>query len=313
MTMRIIPALLISEIILSPAISGATTLTGTVVDASKSAVIPGASVSVDVLIPDSISFHAVSDSSGRYSLSEIPGGNAIYVIRCYVTGFADFYMRYDALGLGDRQVDILMYPQATTPPGDGGDSTDVSGVVLYETPGGARNPVDLALLTLTSGADQFSSQTGSDGKYSIRLRTASYALKVEAPNYETLTAGGISVDSAGLILNILLKSIAVSVPAWPESGPEVFVLEDAYPNPFNPGTTIGYSIPVGREKGPGGMETRLAVYDILGREVAVLVNEKKGAGKYTVQFDGSDLASGVYFYRLTAGNFVQTRRLLLIR
>ena len=127
--------ILIAGMILSPGISIATKLNGLVVDAVQSTPIPGASVSVHVLIPDSISFTTLSDSSGMYSLSEIPGGNAIYVIRCYVAGFADFYMRYDALALGDRQVDILMYPQAAPPGGGGGDSADVSGVVLHETTG----------------------------------------------------------------------------------------------------------------------------------------------------------------------------------
>jgi len=61
------------------------------------------------------------------------------------------------------------------------------------------------------------------------------------------------------------------------------------------------------------VEVRLSVYDILGREVSVLVNERKDAVVYSVRFDGSGLASGVYFYRLTAGTFVETRKLLLRR
>jgi hypothetical protein len=55
------------------------------------------------------------------------------------------------------------------------------------------------------------------------------------------------------------------------------------------------------------------VYDLLGREVAVLVNERKAPGKYEVNFDGSNLAGGVYFYRLQAGDFTQTKRLLLLK
>ena len=92
-----------------------------------------------------------------------------------------------------------------------------------------------------------------------------------------------------------------------------FHLEQNFPNPFNPTTSIRYTI--GDVTGLSTVTTKvkLAVYDLLGREVAVLVDEKKDAGVYEVKFDGTDLSSGMYFYRLQAGAFVQTRRLLLLR
>jgi hypothetical protein len=90
-------------------------------------------------------------------------------------------------------------------------------------------------------------------------------------------------------------------------------LEQNYPNPFNPATVIRYAIPGAGGQGLGTSNVRLVVYDLLGREVAVLVNEKKVPGSYEVTFDGAGLASGVYFYRLTAGSFVQTHKMLLIR
>jgi hypothetical protein len=98
-----------------------------------------------------------------------------------------------------------------------------------------------------------------------------------------------------------------------EPMPTSFRLDQNYPNPFNPSTTITFSIPGGREYAVGGMETKLVVYDLLGREVAVLVNEKKEAGVYEVRLDGSHLASGVYLYRIVAGSFTETKRLVLIR
>jgi len=81
---------------------------------------------------------------------------------------------------------------------------------------------------------------------------------------------------------------------------------EAYPNPFNPSTTIRYEVP---ESG----EVRLSVHDMLGREVSLLVNERVEAGTYEVKFDGSGYASGVYFCRLTAGSLAQIRKLLLLR
>jgi hypothetical protein len=96
-------------------------------------------------------------------------------------------------------------------------------------------------------------------------------------------------------------------------GPAQFSLDQNYPNPFNAATIIGYAIPGARGWGLGTSGVRLVVYDLLGRQVAVLVNERKAPGVYSVPFDGSGLASGVYIYQLKAGNVVATKRLLLIR
>jgi hypothetical protein len=100
--------------------------------------------------------------------------------------------------------------------------------------------------------------------------------------------------------------------------PQRFSLDQNYPNPFNPSTRIKYTVGGAGEAGTGGLglgtrNVRLAVFDVLGREVAVLVNEKKAPGNYEVSFDASGLASGVYFYRLTAGPFVESKKMLLLR
>jgi photosystem II stability/assembly factor-like uncharacterized protein len=91
-----------------------------------------------------------------------------------------------------------------------------------------------------------------------------------------------------------------------EFSPNSFLLEQNFPNPFNPSTTIKYEL-------PRASQVSLSVYDVLGREVSVLVNDRRDAGDYQVKLDGSNLASGVYFYRLQAGDFVATKRLVLLR
>ena len=88
--------------------------------------------------------------------------------------------------------------------------------------------------------------------------------------------------------------------------PTDFVLNQNYPNPFNPTTTISFSIPF------SGF-TSLNVYDILGNEVATLVNEEKPAGNYEVSFNASSLPSGTYFYRIQAGLFIETRKMILMK
>jgi len=88
--------------------------------------------------------------------------------------------------------------------------------------------------------------------------------------------------------------------------PEVFALEQNYPNPFNPSTTIKYQIP----------ELSIAtikVYDVLGSEIVTLVNEEKTAGNYKVEFDATGLPSGVYIYRLIAGSFTNSKKMILLR
>ena len=93
-----------------------------------------------------------------------------------------------------------------------------------------------------------------------------------------------------------------------------FTLFQNFPNPFNPTTVVSYQLPApsGVERS-GARSVRLVVYDTLGRDVAMLVNEKKGPGRYQVRYDASGLSSGVYIYRLTAGKYVESRRMVLVR
>jgi hypothetical protein len=79
-----------------------------------------------------------------------------------------------------------------------------------------------------------------------------------------------------------------------------------FPNPFNPATTIRYEI-------PERSIVTIKIYDVLGSEMAILVNEEKPAGYYNTEFDASELPSGIYFYRLQAGSFVETKKMVLMK
>jgi parallel beta-helix repeat protein len=96
-----------------------------------------------------------------------------------------------------------------------------------------------------------------------------------------------------------------------ENFPEAFQLFQNYPNPFNPVTKIKFTIAL--ELGGEMQEVILVVYDILGNEVAVLVNEEKQPGEHVIKFNAGNLPSGVYFYRLKAGDYNQTKSMLLIK
>ncbi len=93
--------------------------------------------------------------------------------------------------------------------------------------------------------------------------------------------------------------------------PQTFSLEQNYPNPFNPSTKIKYSIPANVNGQTSNVI--LKVYNVLGNEVATLVNENKQAGDYEITFDGSNLSSGVYLYKLESGNIVETKKMLMIK
>jgi hypothetical protein len=88
--------------------------------------------------------------------------------------------------------------------------------------------------------------------------------------------------------------------------PKNFNLEQNYPNPFNPGTVISYSL-------PNSSDIKLNVYNTLGQSVKTLVSGYKNAGKYSINFNASDLPSGIYFYKLEAGQFSQIKKMILIK
>jgi hypothetical protein len=97
--------------------------------------------------------------------------------------------------------------------------------------------------------------------------------------------------------------------------PNGFDLKQNYPNPFNPVTTIEYSIPSNliSTAGNEALRVQLYVYDILGNKVATLVNEEQAAGNYKIVFNGSNLASGLYLYKITAGSFTSSKKLMLMK
>jgi hypothetical protein len=150
------------------------------------------------------------------------------------------------------------------------------------------------LSTWTPQSFDITDYAGGFSQFKIRFRLTSDA---------SATADGWYVDN---IRVLGYSSSPTGVKADENKLPSSFALHQNFPNPFNPSTQISFAVPV-------EAQVQLEIYNVLGERVATLVNETRPAGFYTEQFDARNLTSGVYFYRLHSGGFVQTRKLLLLR
>ena len=129
--------------------------------------------------------------------------------------------------------------------------------------------------------------------------TTAFGTRIGSMGFAGIQALAMRIDSMG---TASVREIAAGVP-------EKFVLEQNYPNPFNPVTRIRFSIPLNH----AALHVSLRVYDVVGREVAALVDESLESGTYEASFNATGLASGLYFYKLEAGSFVETKKMLLVR
>jgi len=134
-------------------------------------------------------------------------------------------------------------------------------------------------------------------------------------------------DSIPLISSARLEELISDVKDEYPNVASSFMLAQNYPNPFNPTTTIRFTIPAverfaeslknNERIGNSLYNVQLKVYDVLGNEVAVLVNEEKTAGSYETDFEGDGFTSGIYFYQLSAaggaGNFIETKKMILMK
>ena len=137
----------------------------------------------------------------------------------------------------------------------------------------------------------------------LRIRNA----EVDTSNFKVIVNSGASIifEKNGVLTDLARSEN--------HSSPKSFELYQNYPNPFNPTTKIKYSIPASINPSREGTLVQLKIYDILGREIKNLVNEKQNPGTYEVTLNASDLPSGIYFYRLQAGSFTETKKIVLIK
>lgn len=161
---------------------------------------------------------------------------------------------------------------------------------------------------ITSGTIDTSFDSGGDGSVNFISQNA---VNIPVGDSSTFWLGiAVGNDEAAMVANMNLAqqkySLLTSVETLSNSIPDGYTLEQNYPNPFNPETSIRFSIPQQEF-------VLLKVFNSLGQEVASPVNKELQAGTYNLKFDGSELTSGFYFYTITAGNFTQTKKMILMR
>ncbi|HXG01391.1 MAG TPA: T9SS type A sorting domain-containing protein, partial [Bacteroidota bacterium] len=275
-----------------------------------------------------------TDSAGNLYVTGYALSGAWYIatLRFSSAGVALWQQNYPAPGLQGKKIAVVggsVYVGGATydPPDYLALKYDTAGLLqwarLYNN-GGSDNMMDMAIDDAGSVYITGSSQGVVNGDYAtVKYNAAGDSQWVQryasslgyddiAKAIHVFSPGELVVSgtSAGQVVTIRYSESPVS---HVDDGatPQAFSLAQNYPNPFNPSTTIGYTLPV-------AAEVKLSVFDLLGREIAGLVNGRLEAGSHSVIFDGNGLASGVYLYRLDARGsdgrlFTQTKRFVLLK
>jgi hypothetical protein len=189
------------------------------------------------------------------------------------------------------------------------DSTGVLVCAGYEVWNGSSNIALAAFGDDATTPEKDGFAPGEQIRWKI-WRTNGATMLNAIPVYQSVgSMGGIVSDTSRFAVNGIsaISSLTGTLTALSaDHEPGAYVLRQNFPNPFNPSTRIVYHL-------PASSRVILTVLNLLGQEVAMLVNEQQAAGEYTTTFEAGTLASGVYLLQMRAGGFVQTRRMLLIR
>jgi hypothetical protein len=251
-------------------------------------------------------------SDGSYTLNNVPMGDSYigavpnsttqqdYVLTYYPSTI--YYQNATTINPNGNMtnVNIRVFRLATV-----NTSNAVNGKVNSIAP---VNPIKDANIYAKSGNDFVGYATSvSGGIYHLNsLPTGTLKIIVNRIGY----SGDSAIVNLNKILldsvNFYLSQLFIGVKPISTEIPDKYYLYQNYPNPFNPSTNIRYQL-------PSSKIVTLKVFDVLGKEIAVLVNEKQNAGIYETTFNAGNLPSGIYFYRLIAGDYSETKKMLMIK
>jgi hypothetical protein len=233
-------------------------------------------------------FYSVDTNSRRWKRATkiVVNGNSIDNINIYVKPFGASAHGYSGIA---GNVNLMI--------GNKEDNSSKSGAFVF-----ALKEGEIAGYAITNGTGDYMIDGIAPGLYSVSVDKMGYhesASKNVNVSYDMM--GSPVNGSASFTINSVL-SIAVNSAVQPKN----YLLEQNYPNPFNPSTTIKYSL-------PNNGTVSLKVYNLIGQEVATLINMYQNSGDYAVTFNASTLSSGVYFYRLESGSFNVVKKMMLIK
>jgi hypothetical protein len=295
-------------------------ISGTVKDSAGTTIVSGSVFAFrkGAMINDRFGFKIrvqVDTLTGAYSFTNLEPGQ--YILLAEGRGYAPSFFKYDGSTTMDpRKADSVVVTETSLVTGinfflkvraphvGGGFAF---GIVKGND--GSTLPGTLNYLVDASGNFVNYSVTDLDGSYMIQnIEAGNYTLVSALPSFQSAQKS-LSVDYLNnSTLNVDVNLTPNSTTGITDNATVItgYALMQNYPNPFNPSTTISYQL-------PQNSFVTLKVYNILGNEVATLVNEQQTAGKYNFNFKANNLASGVYFYKLTAGNFTSIKKLTLLK
>ncbi|MFQ5606089.1 MAG: T9SS type A sorting domain-containing protein [bacterium] len=172
------------------------------------------------------------------------------------------------------------------------------------------NLLDSGFSSVAIGVDTLASTNGSYAQFVVELDYSAGASAGDAAFASIQFAiggqGTIALGTFFLVDDLQFEGVVTSIGQEDGQIPDAFTLQQNYPNPFNPSTTFAFTI-------PKDGKVKLTVFDLLGREVARVVDERLPAGSHSVQWQASNFPSGAYYYKLTAGEFTNARKLILLK
>ena len=292
-------------------------ITGTVKDSAGTTVVKG-----NVYIYSKIfgkfgwrGVAAIDTVTGVYSFTNLDPGK--YFLLAEGRGYIPSYFRYDGTTtLKWRESDSIVVTASSVVSGISFNlkthNEPVGGGFVFGTdkgPDGSPLGGTLNYALDASGGFVDYSISEMDGSYLLQnLQSGIYTIVSNQANYQDVQSN-VSLDylsSSTLDVDVSLVPLTTTGINDKPNAITGYALKQNYPNPFNPNTVISYQI-------PQSSHVTLKVYNVLGQEVAVLVNENQQAGVYNYNFRAGSLASGVYIYQITAGNFVATKKLTLLK